>query len=281
MRLSLLAILLIVPISGCQTVATNLATNMAIDLALRPVVHVAVEGGIELKPRPGATMEVILIDSKNPSAAVILMEGGSGSSRIINSARGFLSMTREDFADKGFFVAMPIAPSDQTEFRGGMHPDYRISNSHLKDIGSLVTWIKKKTNLPVWIVGVSFGAVSAAYYAVNGKPKVDGVVLNSSVTLKNRFIGDDVPVTNYALDKITVPLLAVGHEDDECPDTPASGAKEIVAASISSPNAKVLIVSGGSDMGRHPCHPGTPHTFNGVEDEVVSAITRFIKSNLK
>ena len=236
---------------------------------------------IELKPRPGATMKVILIDSKNPSAVVILMEGGSGSPRIINGARGFLSMIREDFAGKGFFIAMPVAPSDQTEFRGGMHPNYRISDSHLKDIGSLVAWIKKKTNLPVWIVGVSFGTVSAAYYAVNGKPQVDGVVLNSSVTLKNRFIGDDVPVTNYALDKIAVPLLAVGHEDDECPDTPAAGAKEIVAAATSSPNAKVLIMSGGSNIGRHPCHPGTPHTFNGVEDEVVSAIAGFIKSNMK
>jgi hypothetical protein len=209
------------------------------------------------------------------------MEGGSGSSRIINSARGFLSMTREDFADKGFFVALPVAPSDQTEFRGGMHPNYRISDSHLKDIGSLVAWIKKKTNLPVWIVGVSLGTISAAYYAVNGKPQVDGVVLNSSFTLKNRFTEDDVPVISHALDKITVPLLAVGHEDDECPDTPAVGAKEIVAAAISSPNAKVLIISGGSDQGEHPCHPGTPHTFNGVEDEVVSAITGFIKSNMK
>ncbi len=32
-------------LTGCQTIAANFATNMAVDLALRPVTQLVVEGG--------------------------------------------------------------------------------------------------------------------------------------------------------------------------------------------------------------------------------------------
>ena len=236
---------------------------------------------IELKPRPGATMEVLMIEPKNPSAAVILMEGGPGHSRVINSGRGFLSGTKEDFAEKGFIVAMPIAPSDQTDFRNGMTPDHRASGEHLQDINSVISFLKKKSNIPVWVVGVSLGTISAANYGINGNPPAAGIVLTSPITGPVRATSSDVDITRTALNKIKIPLLVVGHEDDGCPGTPSAGAKDIAGAATSSRNAKVLIVSGGKDEGQNPCAPLTPHTFYGVEDEVVSAIADFIKSNSK
>jgi hypothetical protein len=44
----ILVITITLALTGCQTIAANFATNMAIDLALRPVTHLVVEGGKEL-----------------------------------------------------------------------------------------------------------------------------------------------------------------------------------------------------------------------------------------
>jgi hypothetical protein len=40
-----LILLTALTLTGCQTVAANVATNLAIDLVTRPVIHLAMEGG--------------------------------------------------------------------------------------------------------------------------------------------------------------------------------------------------------------------------------------------
>ena len=150
---------------------------------------------------------------------------------------------------------------------------------HIKDIDAVVSWMKKKTKLPIWLVGISLGSISAASYAVRGNQSIAGVVLMSSPT--NPPHPRRRSVAEMGLDKIKVPVLAIAHGGDKCAGTPPAGAKKIVEASTSSPNAKAIIFTGGHDSGGNPCRPGTHHTFDGIEQEVVSAIAAFIKTNTK
>ena len=128
------------------------------------------------------------------------------------------------------------------------------------------------------MVGISLGTYSAASYAVRGHRDIAGVVLLSSPT---RPPVGGRGILDLNLDRIQVPLLAIAHNDDACPGTPPEGAIEIVRAAASSPNAKAESFTGGEDTGRRPCSPETPHTFFRIEEEVISAIAKFIRANTK
>jgi hypothetical protein len=49
---------------------------------------------------------------------------------------------------------------------------------------------------------------------------------------------------------------------------------------INSPKALAKIFTGGGNAGPNPCGPGSHHTFEGIQDDVVKFISKFIKSNL-
>ena len=71
----------------------------------------------------------------------------------------------------------------------------------------------------------------------------------------------------------------MAHEDDGCPGTPPQGARRIAQALTGAPVAEVEFFSGGETEGPNPCHPGTPHTFHGIQDSVVAFIAEFIKAH--
>jgi len=241
---------------------------------------IAANGGIvSLKVRPGASVDFLVVEPKNAFAAVVLFEGGGGTPDLqFPGGRGFINTSRNRFAENGLAFSLIDAPSDQRRFLGGMHPLFRKSEAHAKDIAAVVAWMKKKTKLPVWVVGISMGTYSAASYAVRGHRDIAGVVLLSSST---RPPVGGRGILDLNLDRIQVPLLAIAHNDDACPGTPPVGAIEIVRAAASSPNAKAKSFAGGEDAGRRPCFPETPHTFFRIEEEVISAIAKFIRANTK
>ena len=234
---------------------------------------------VSLKARPGASVDFLIVEPKNPFAAVVLFEGGGGTPDLQSpGGRGFMNGSRGLFAENGLAFSLVDAPSDQTGFRGGMHPLFRKSEAHAKDIAAVVAWMKKKTKLPVWVAGISLGTYSAASYAVRGNRDIAGVVLLSSSTIPPR---GGRGILDLKLDRIRAPLLAIAHRDDACPGTPPAGAIEIARVATSSPNAQAKFFTGGEDAGRHPCTPETPHTFFGIEEEVISAIAKFIRANTK
>jgi pimeloyl-ACP methyl ester carboxylesterase len=228
---------------------------------------------LTLEPRPGVTLALRIAAPDRPRAAVLLFEGGSG--KLNASGRGFLVANHEAFAERGLFAALLDAPSDQTGWRGGMHPRFRLSAEHATDIDAALAALRARSGLPVWLVGISLGTRSAASYASRRPDALAGLVLLSSSTRPK----GGKPVTQMGLGKLRVPVLAVAHRDDGCPGTPPAGAQAIVDAATASPNAKALIVTGGREEGRNPCVPRSHHTYNGIEDEVVDAIAAFIKDN--
>lgn len=220
--------------------------------------------------RPGVTVKVDLQVPDGAVALVLLFEGGGG--RIRSSAKGFAQLAQAVFPRKGIASALLDAPSDQRNFMGGMHPKFRMSAEHVADIDAVVAALQAQTGLPVWILGVSLGSRSVARYAVQRSDRIAGVVLLSSSTNNPR----GKPIDAFSLHNVTVPLLAVAHRDDSCRGTPPEGAQRIVSAATASPDATARFFTGGRNRGRQACGIETHHTFFGIEDQVVSAIARYI-----
>lgn len=225
---------------------------------------------LSLQTRPGITVVVDYREANSPIALVVLFEGGGG--RIDAGHEGFASLAHDELADLGLSSALVDAPSDQRKFMGGMHPDFRQSETHVTDIDAVVATLRARSGLPVWLLGVSLGTRSAAWYATQRPGSVDGLLLLSSSTANPRA----EPVQDFPLQSLTAPLLAVAHREDACRGTPPSGARKIVAAATAARPAEVKMFSGGRNAGRQPCGLRTYHTFYGIEDEVLAVIAAFI-----
>jgi hypothetical protein len=140
--------------------------------------------------RPGVTMKYLEIAaSERPRAAVVLMAGGKGVLGLSPSGEigtdlklNFLMRTREQFAGAGMVVAALDVASDQMR---GLNGDIRLSAGHAQDIAKVIADLKRRHNVPVWLVGTSASTISAVSVAARfADPKSggpDGLVLTSSL----------------------------------------------------------------------------------------------------
>ncbi len=253
---------------------------------------------VKIETRSGVTQKFIIIKPSDPVASVILFTGGKGkiglesfSGKPTVKSKGIFAKAREDFARNDLIVALVHAPSDQQQ-KFGMNKilkennePFRVSNKHVQDIKAISSYLKNEANIPIWLVGHSMGTFSASNGAIHIKDGVDGLVLLSSVTRKppkwKTFKAYPNGILTMGFDKITVPTLIAFHKDDKCPGSPAMDAPEIKKALVNSPAVEVVYFSGGKKPGPEPCHWKATHGFYGIENQVVSAIVDFIKSNSK
>jgi hypothetical protein len=237
--------------------------------------------------RPAASMRYIQIaPAQRPKAAVVLMAGGNGvlglraSGEIGTDLRlNFLVRTREQFARQGIAVAVLDVASDQQR---GLNGEIRLSAGHAQDIVKVVADLRKRHNVPVWLVGTSASTISAVSVAarfpgpMSGGP--DGIVLTSSLTaVAEGHCGRSIYFAPLA--SIRVPVLSIGHQDDACPCSPggADAGRKMMAALAQSPRKEHRVWSGGSaPISTQPCLARTAHGFLGVENGVVGAIATWI-----
>jgi hypothetical protein len=256
---------------------------------------------VKIETRDGVTQSFILIKPVDPIASVILFEGGkgklklssvSGKPTVEKKPQTLLMRNREDFAKYGLMVAVIDAPSDMKKQKRGMVTFsnktklvFRMSNEHAEDIKTIVSYLKNQADIPVWFVSISAGTVSAINVAIRLQGEVDGLVLNSSLTRFNKkmpmFNSHPNGLLNMNLDKITIPTLIVSHKDDNCDLSPASDAIHLKEALANSPKIEVMYFTGGKKPKTKPCGALSAHGFYGIENQVVSAIGSFIKSNSK
>lgn len=239
---------------------------------------------VQLKTRPEVEQSFILIKPDQPVASVILFAGGKGAlnlssflgSPTINwGENNFLVRTRDLFAKQGFLVAVVDAPSDQ-QSQKGMLGGFRDSMDHVKDIDHVISYLRKQAAVPVWLIGTSRGTESATTVAISSQQQPDGLVLTSSMSKPN---AKGTPVTRMDLGKITVPTLIVANSDDKCRYTPPQRAKKIAGMLTNSKKVEVKMFSGGDTPRSKPCQAMSYHGFLGIEDEVVTFISDFIKAN--
>jgi hypothetical protein len=190
--------------------------------------------------------------------ALVLLPGGPG--YVALDARGCatrlkgnsLVRSRELFHAAGFVTALVDAPSD---YRGqdGL-AGFRLSAQHAEDIGKVISDVRQRTNMPVWLVGTGRGAISAANAAsrLKGAAAPDGLVLTSPVT-SGRVGGYKAwvvqTVLGARLDAIRIPVLVVVHAADTCVRTPPALAGRITQQA-NGPREQTVTVTGGRGGGR-------------------------------
>ena len=241
---------------------------------------------VTVNVRPGVTMEYLeILPADPPKAAVVLMAGGKGVLGLRASGEistdlnlNFLMRTREQFVREGMAVAALDVASDQM---AGLNGDIRLSAGHARDIIKVMADVRKRHNVPLWLVSTSASTISAASVAARFPTKSggpDGIVLTSSLTvLAKGLCGRSIYFAPLA--DIRVPVLSIGHQRDGCPCSPGGAeiGRKMMAALKHSPKKEHKVWTGGDPpISKEPCWARTPHGFLGVENDVVKAIAEWV-----
>lgn len=250
---------------GCRNSLSTLSNNVPLT-----------ERVVDIPTRPGVTQRFLLLTPEKPKAAVILFAGGHGGLGI--SARGnfswgegdFLVRSRRLFAEKGLMTALVDAPSDRPD---QTLADFRQDPEHAADIKFVIAWLRAQARIPVWLVGTSRGTLSAAFVATQllGEAGPDGLVLTATILTDN----EGRPVPDMNLGALSIPVLAVHHEQDDCEFCRFSDLPRIMNKLTVAPRKELISFTGGKNEGR-PCGFFAYHNFNGLEAEVVRQIAAWI-----
>jgi len=249
----------------------------------RPLAALALLAGIGaagaediviLPSRAGVTQSFLLSSppAGKAQAVAILFASGAGkvdlereSARVLLDRGNFLVRSRRLFAGHGIAAAVMDAPSDQPR---GMEEEFRLGSAHAEDVGRVVADLRSRfPGLPVFLVGTSRGAVSAASAGRRLGPGVDGVVLTATVFLASRR---QPGLSGFDFASLPVPLLFVHHVDDGCEYSPHQAAKRLAD------RYPLVSVSGGPPAQSKPCEAMSPHGFLGREADTVDAIARWM-----
>ena len=229
---------------------------------------------VDIPSRPSVHQRILLIIPDTPKAAVILFAGGAGDINIdddgqLRNSGNFLVRSRGLFAAHGLMVAVIGKPSDRADL-----VNFRETAAHVTDVKAVMAWLRSQAKLPVWLVGISRGTQSAAYVAVQLKDDVqapDGLVLTSTMLSDQR----DTPVPDMPLDKLTLPVLVVHHEQDGCKCCQFRGIPKLMEKLVTSPRKQFFSFTGGQSTGNE-CGARAYHGYNGIERSVVDKIAAWI-----
>jgi pimeloyl-ACP methyl ester carboxylesterase len=208
-------------------------------------------------------------------ASVVLLTGGYGKVGIYPNG----SMDDTNFLTNslGRLNALQVnalvmdSPSDKRTL-----DHFRHTAEHAQDLAAVVTHLKGLSNAPVWLVGISNGALSAAHgAAMAGAQGPDGVVLLSTLTKEGVSARAGSPVYRTSVNTIRVPVVLMHHKRDGCYVTPFEGVEPLKAALTQAPRVTVVAFEGGSNQG-NPCHAGH-HLFQGLEVDVIEALVQAIR----
>lgn len=237
---------------------------------------------VTLATHDGTTTRYAYAAPQSPKGALVLLAGGDG--HLDLDAQGCAqklkgnSLVRSQalFHREGFATALVDAPSDHQALDG--LGGFRAQAAHAEDLGKVIADLRTRVKGPVWVLGTSRGAISAANAASRLKD-VDGVVLTSPVTVgtaRGRKAWTSQTVFDNPLGDIRAPLLIVSHAQDGCYRSPPSGAQGI-AERYKGGRVQVVMVTGGSSGQGDACAGRSPHGFTGLDAELVAGIARFVR----
>lgn len=211
-----------------------------------------------------------------PRAAAILYVGGNGDLAALKN--NFLNRIRQRLADGGLLVVLPDAPSDRAG-RNNLQGDFRASRDHAEDADGIVRFLKAERDIPVFAIGTSRGATSAANTAARlGPERIAGAALTSAVT--HEGARGQISIYRTAVKDIKQPALVMWHDADACSETPPADAAKLASALAASAKVTTKILSGGAPPRSGPCDGQSPHGFLGLEAEAAAAILAWIDEAL-
>lgn len=258
-----------------MTMKTFSAALLFMLAAMQPSFADTRQQVIDIPTRPGVTQRILLLAPENPRAAIILFAGGHGSLNITDSGGfgwgegHFTVRTRNLFAERGLLVAVIDKPSDAPTLN-----KRRQIPEHVEDVRAVMNWLRSRNPLPVWLAGTSRGTQSVAHVAVALADSPDapaGVVLTSSILADK----ESRPVPKIAVDKLSIPVLVVHHEQDACEYSSYADLPKLMDKLTASPRKELFTATGGVSKG-DVCEAFAYHGYNGIEKEVVAKIADWI-----
>ena len=213
-----------------------------------------------------------LVDKKN-SVNLIFFNGGPGWWGNLNS-KNFLIRQRMNFFTKGANIF--IFPN--TAKKQKMSYDDRLSRLHSDKIHKLVNEIRERNGLPIFLVGISRGAVSVGSYIAEYGKKVDGAILMSAIYFNDRISKRN----SYSMQEVIgktpkTKILIIHHDSDGCKICQPSSAQDFFD-SMEGKEKSLLWVSGGQSSG-DPHGPYHHHGYEGVENIAVDHLINWVKKN--
>lgn len=228
---------------------------------------------------PGATPPLTLLLLAGGGGHVALGADGCARQLMGNS----LVRAAPLFHAAGLGTAVVDAPSDHhgDDGLGG----FRTDEAHALDLGRVVAELRRRTGGTVWVVGTSRGAISAANAAtrLTGEAAPDGVVLTSALMAgqagqRKAWVAQSV--FDLPLERLTRPLLLLGHADDVCLRSPPALMPRVMAR-VRSERAQLATLTGGPGSERGPgldaCEGRSPHGFHGQDADMADGIVRFVR----
>jgi pimeloyl-ACP methyl ester carboxylesterase len=236
---------------------------------------------VSVPTRPGVTVRVLLVaPAGEPSATLLMFPGGFGNNHFperdgrVVLGENFLVRTARLFTARGLLVAVTDTPSDQPQ---GINDAFRMSKAHVEDAIKVLEALEARNPAPIYLAGTSRGTLSAAFVAASLRdPRVEGLVLTSSMGDRGRRRTRAVTVFDAPLKRIAVPVLVVHHEKDGCWASPIGAARGLPAALSGSAKVDLVEVSGGDPPRSEPCETLAAHGYLGRERDVVGAIADWI-----
>jgi poly(3-hydroxybutyrate) depolymerase len=246
----------------------------ALFCALLATTALGAEEVVTIPTRNDVSLSYLLVHDKSATPKIVMISfvGGYGAIDLVKRSEGhpprfgptanFLVRIRDQVADADMADVIVDSPSDKLP--KGMPDEFRLGPDHLADIRALIDDVKKRfPNAKVYLVGTSRGTISAAALAAKLGDSVQGVILTSTVTNRDKT-GE--ALSRFDFGTIKIPVLLVHHRDDGCATSPYSGAERL------SKNFPLVSVSGGDPPQSQPCEAVSAHGYLGRETQVTQAM---------
>ncbi len=220
----------------------------------------------------------------NPAHVAVLLAGGHG--KVVIKDDGEITKLKTNFAvrsrtyllQSGVVTAVLGPPSDLKSSPDGLK-GRRTSSSYAAHLRTVVAYLKKRFQLPVWLHGTSRGTIGAAHAAIElrGSPEApDGIILSAGVLSDNHFRDH---LLNMNLDKIDIPVLVQHHRKDSCEMTSPDNVPKVIDGLTKAPVKKAILYAAGSNPSGKECESMHYHGFIGTEQLVADDMSKFIKQN--
>lgn len=224
--------------------------------------------------RSGVTETYLLIrnpPTATPKVVVMGFVGGFGVVGLAGKeapvkfgpATNFVIRVRNGLVEADVAEVIVDAPSDKPGPQG-MSDDFRLGPDHLADIRAVLADVKKRfPEAKVFLLGTSRGTISGAALAAKLGNEVQGAILTSTVTQRDR---DEPGLSSFSFASIKVPVLLIHHRDDGCKMSPYWGVERLAKS------FPLVSVSGGDPPQSGPCDAQSPHGFFGRDAPVAKAM---------
>jgi len=226
-------------------------------------------------PLDGMNQRVLYDAPLHPRATLVMLPGGTGDVGVLSDGDlrhddNFVVRTRAAWVAQGYAVLIPDT-IDRANLRGA-----RSSPAYGRIVDGLAAYAHTQAAGPVFLIGTSQGTIAAMNGAARARPGlVAGMILTESVSVPGRLSAETV----FDADPqgVRVPALIIANRDDACDVAPPSMAPRIAAAMTGSPNARVLIVSGGMQQSAKACASLSPYGYYGIEGRVIGAMAEWLR----